>query len=130
MLSSPAWVPQASLLPAAPGVLTDLHQALVDGAFQPCPGSPATAAVPKEPRFPSPETGNREPGTQIREPKTASPAAADSDLDDFDLETLRLLQELLPDLDLTLADLPPRRVATPKNQREISGKNPVGHSKS
>ena len=39
------------------------------------------------------------------------------------LATLRQLQELFPDLDLTLADLPPRTENLPKNQRKISEKS-------
>ncbi len=37
LISSPAWTPGASLLPTDPGLITDLHQALLDGAFVPCP---------------------------------------------------------------------------------------------
>ncbi len=37
LISSPAWTPQAGLLPTDPGLITDLHQALLDGAFVPCP---------------------------------------------------------------------------------------------
>ena len=40
LISSPAWIPQASLLPTDPGLITDLHQGLLDGAFAPCPEPP------------------------------------------------------------------------------------------
>ena len=43
--------------------------------------------------------------------------------DAVDFDTLRLLQELLPDLDLTLADLPPRTEKPAKNYRKISEKS-------
>ena len=40
LLTSPAWVPQGSLLPTDPKLITELHQALVDGASVPCPEPP------------------------------------------------------------------------------------------
>ena len=41
LLTSPAWVPQGSLLPTDPKLIAELHQALVDGACLPCPESTA-----------------------------------------------------------------------------------------
>ncbi len=40
LISSPAWVPGAGLLPTDPSLITGLHQGLVDGAFAPCPEPP------------------------------------------------------------------------------------------
>ena len=99
LISSPAWVPQASLLPTDPKLIADLHQALVDGAFAPCP---PTVSTPEGDEDTVPAADNLELETQ--------------------LATLRQLQELLPDLDLTVADLPPLTEKLPKNQRESSAK--------
>jgi hypothetical protein len=99
LISSPAWVPRASLLPTDPGLITDLHQALLDGVFLPCP-----EASPASPDYATDDDD--------------APAAAASDI-----ATLRRLQELLPDLDLNIADLPPRTQELPKNKREISEKS-------
>ena len=40
LLTSPAWVPQGSLLPTDPQLITDLHQALVENASVFCPEPP------------------------------------------------------------------------------------------
>ena len=40
LISSPAWVPGAGLLPTDPSLITGLHQGLVDGAAVPCPVPP------------------------------------------------------------------------------------------
>ncbi len=111
LISSPAWVPQAGLLPTDPRLITDLHQALIDGAFVPCPEPP-------------PEISGHDPDE-----------ADDLDVVDpffetgnSELETgLATLRRFLPDLDLTFADLPPRTEncrkiseKLPKNQRQIS----------
>ena len=37
LLTSPAWVPQGSLLPTDPKLITELHQALMDGVSLSCP---------------------------------------------------------------------------------------------
>jgi hypothetical protein len=99
LISSPAWVPRASLLPTDPGLITDLHQALLDGVFLPCP-----EASPASPDYAADADD--------------APAAAASDI-----ATLRRLQELLPDLDLNIAGLLPRTEELPKNKREISEKS-------
>ena len=107
LISSPAWVPGAGLLPTDPSLITGLHQGLVDGAFAPCPEPP---------------------------PEISAHAAGEADdlnsIDPFqetqnsELETgLATLRRFLPDLDLTLDDLPPRTEELPKNQRKISEKS-------
>ena len=40
LLTSPAWVPQASLLPTDPKLITELHQALVENMSVFCPEPP------------------------------------------------------------------------------------------
>ena len=40
LISSPGFVSQDSILPSGPQIITDLHQALVDNAFFPCPEPP------------------------------------------------------------------------------------------
>ena len=40
LISSPGFVSQDSILPSSPQIITDLHQALVDNAFFPCPEPP------------------------------------------------------------------------------------------
>ena len=40
LIASPGFVSQDSILPSSPQIITDLHQALVDHAFLPCPDPP------------------------------------------------------------------------------------------
>ena len=102
LISSPGWVPQASLLPTDPGLITGLHQGLLDGALAPCPEPPPDISA------------------------DAIGAADDQDLVDPFLETglttLRQLQKLLPDLDLTLDDISPEAEPKAKNYRKITEK--------
>jgi hypothetical protein len=107
LISSPGWVPQASLLPTDPRLITGLHQGLLDGAFAPCPEPPPEISI-------------------------AAPGAADDlDLVDQFLETgnseletgLATLRQLLPDLDLTLDDISPEADPEGKNKRKITEKS-------
>ena len=99
LISSPAWTPQAGLLPTDPALITALHQALVDGASVPCPEAPPDS-----------------PDQTAAEDDYPAPAGPD-------IAVLRRLQELLPDLDLTLDDLMPETEELPKNNRKISEKS-------
>ena len=45
LISSPGFASQDSLLPTSPQVIADLHQALVDNAFSPCPDPPLEIAA-------------------------------------------------------------------------------------
>ena len=110
LISSRRSVPQASLLPTDPGLITGLHQGLLDGALAPCPEPPPDisadaigAADDQDLVDPFLETGNSELETG--------------------LATLRQLQKLLPDLDLTLDDISPEAEPEAKNQREITEKS-------
>ncbi len=106
LISSPAWIPGASLLPTDPGLIACLHQGLVDGAFVPCPEPP-------------PEISGADPD-EADDPDLAEPFLATGN---SELETgLATLRRFLPDLDLTPADLPPRTEEVLKNQRKISEK--------
>jgi hypothetical protein len=100
LISSPAWIPGASLLPTDPGLIACLHQGLVDGAFVPCP----------------------EPATEISahdSDEAAALATGNSELE----AGLATLQRLLPDLDLTPADISPEAEPEAKNQRKITEKS-------
>ena len=134
LLTSPAWVPQGSLMPTDPKLITELHQALVDGVSLSCP-EPLTLIS-------NDDADEDEVGAAAADDaeETAGRDAADSFLDNSKLKIavnetendtqktangllIRELQKLLPDLDLTLADLPPRSETEAKNQREISEKS-------
>ncbi len=121
LISSPAWVPGAGLLPTDPKLMTGLHQGLLDGAFAPCP-EPATEI--------SDDSVGRDPQGGDS-PSAAPPAfretAALSDVAPTQKTRnskagLATLRRLLPDLDLTLDDLPLRTGKLPTNQRKISEK--------
>jgi hypothetical protein len=107
LISSPAWIPGASLLPTDPGLIACLHQGLVDGAFVPCPEPP-------------PEISGADPD-EADDPDLAEPFLATGN---SELETgLATLQRLLPDLDLTLDDISPEAEPEAKNQRKITEKS-------
>jgi hypothetical protein len=106
LISSPAWTPQASLLPTDPGLMSVLHQALLDGAFAPCPE-------------PAPEISAHD-SDEIESLDLVKPFL---DTGDSALEAgLATLQRLLPDLDLTLADISPEAKPEAKNYRKITEK--------
>ena len=144
LLTSPAWVPQGSLLPTDPKLITDLHQALVDGAFGPCPESvPLISDNDTEEDEYSNECEENEDTADDAEksgdhdaayplPDNLKLSSAFSETENGKRQTendllIRQLQDLLPDLDLTLADLhAPNRKFTeklPKNHRKISEKS-------
>ena len=100
LISSPAWTPGASLLPTDPGLITGLHQGLLDGAFVPCP-EPA----PEISAHDSDEAAALETGNSALEAGLAT------------------LQRLLPDLDLTLDDISPKAEPEAKNYRKIIEKS-------
>ena len=86
LISSPQWTSQDSLLPADPGIITGIHQALADHAFFPCPEpepeiipeathsslleTPKPCPLPVESHPPA--TGNRKPETNHSELETPS----------------------------------------------------------
>jgi hypothetical protein len=105
LISSPAWVP-AGLLPTDPSLITGLHQGLVDGAFAPCPEPPPEVSA---------QAAGEADDLDLAEPLLES--------GNSELETgLATLRRFLPDLDLTLDDLPPLTGKLPKNERKISEK--------
>jgi hypothetical protein len=106
LISSPAWVP-AGLLPTDPSLITGLHQGLVDGAFAPCPEPPPEVSA---------QAAGEADDLDLAEPLLES--------GNSELETgLATLRRFLPDLDLTLDDLPPLTGKLPKNERKISEKS-------
>jgi hypothetical protein len=107
LLTSPAWGPVAGLLPTDLGLLTGLHQALIDGALIPCPDllPEISAAADLDPADPLPETRNSEPGPLMA--------------------PLRELQKILAKLDLTMGDIPPKPDPPAAQHREAGGK-PAG----
>jgi hypothetical protein len=122
LIASPAWTPEASLLPTDPGLMSGLHQGLLDGAFAPCPEPPSEisaaatgAAAALDLVHPFPETWNSELETQFdlcHETRNS------------ELETgLATLCRLLPDLDLTLDDISPEAEPEAKNYRKITEKS-------
>ncbi len=122
LIASPAWTPEASLLPTDPGLITGLHQGLLDAAFAPCPEPPPeiSAAAPggaadQDSIDQFLETGNAELETQF------DPG---HETRNSELETqIATLRRLLPDLDLTLDDISPEAEPEAKNYRKITEKS-------
>jgi hypothetical protein len=82
LLTSPAWQPVPGLLPTDPGLLTCLHQALLDDALAFCPDLP-------------PEMSAADPEVVTPNPQLPT------------LATLRQVQDLLGNPDLTLDEITP-----------------------
>jgi hypothetical protein len=124
LISSSGFASQDSILPAGPQIIADLHQALVDYAFSPCPDLPPECA-------PGDEAEGDIPAAGVGGYNETEAAAEDISSDPF-LETRESEPEtplsnpssLIPDpclLDLSPAELAPAAY-DPKNQREKSGK--------
>jgi hypothetical protein len=114
LIASPGWVPQASLLPTDPGLITGLHQGLLDGAFAPCPEPPPEISAAATGAADDLDLADSLLETQNSELKTPN----------SDLETgLATLRRLLPDLDLTLDDISPEAEPEAKNYRKITEKS-------
>ncbi len=123
LISSPGFVSQDSILPPGPQIITDLHQALVDNAFFPCPEPPpeiVADAVDEDDENSdggaddddlddcgAGEGGEDEPEEYKEDSETFLETGNQKPETISKLEALRLLRRHFPDLDLTVADLPP-----------------------
>ena len=135
LISAPGFVSQDSLLPVGPQIITDLHQALVDKAFFPCPEPPPDIVAVDEndhdALHSAPETAHdydddADQEVDDYESVVAAGATAAADISDSFLSTqnsqreaLRLLQRHFPDLDLSAAALPLAE-KEPKLERDTS----------
>ena len=130
LISSPEFVSRDFLLPAGPQIITELHQALVDQAFFPCP-EPSPPAIPAsdedavaddsadddydqedhedEEEFAEADTQNASPKTEAFFAGAAS---------NPHLEALHLLQQHFPDLDLSEDALSSLPEIKPENKRD------------
>ena len=129
LLTSPAWVPQGSLLPTDPKLITELHQALLENASVFCPEPPPEISEDDSDEDEDWDESEDDEDVADGAEKSGGLDAADPLLNNSKLASafsetendflIRQLQELFPDLDLTLADLPPRT----EKLREKSAKN-------
>ena len=148
LISAPGFVSQDTILPTGPQIITELHQALVDQAFFPCPDPPPeTAAVDEdedkndndalEAAAETDDNGDQELAaygavppageaavTNICEASFLKTRNPELETRQAQLEALRLLQQHFPDLDLSHADLPFLSDINPKPKRDTSGTLP------
>ena len=146
LISSPGFISQDSFLPTSPQIITDLHRALVDQAFFPCPDPPPEIVAADDAddkndhdtldAAEADDDGGQEADDYSALAAAEEAAAADISADSFlktrnpqletqqaQLEALRLLQSHFPDLDLTDATVSPAE-KDPQPERDASATLP------
>jgi hypothetical protein len=128
LISASGFVSQDTLLPTDPQVIAELHQAVVDTACAPCPEPPPALAAEAggedapdagHGRAPANDQPPVEPLAETRNSPLKNPPSERA----VEIEALRLIQRLYPDVDLSAAGLAAAG-KDPENKRKITEKLP------